>query len=289
MAPLATLPDLQQKNTIYSILQDIANDMSSHKLLYQNEQQFQFDFAWRINKRIDTSKLEVLLEYNTYVKMPTDKKTYTDIVIRDKNDHSFIAIELKYKKQGAEILDNNNNIIDTLEHDGAVNLGRFDYLWDIHRIEDMKKNASATSSKPDKQLNKLSNYVCGYAIMFTNDNSYWKTNGNNCSNNMSLSNQINKIAWNATKKGSAQSILDSDKYFKVSLKLNPNPPSTAPIEQRYLPLTKKYDFNTKYNVSHKTTPTACYIGLTLKGNRIPPLAKKTNPIDFDCRFFIAQI
>lgn len=138
--------------------------------VYESEAQFQFDLAWLINEKYKDLivKLE-LVTATTYVNNKL-KRIYTDIVVLD-NDGEFIAIELKYKTKASEY-----NGVKLLNH-GATDLGRFDYLWDIHRLELLKEK----SCKNYEFNEKLKKCVKCFAILLTNESKYWRTceNGNN--------------------------------------------------------------------------------------------------------------
>lgn len=247
-----TLDDIEKDNLIFKIIQEIMDEISNQIIIYQNEEQFQFDLAWRINKCIDeNSGIKVLLEFfsMTDEKMEGNddcKKIFTDIILLD-NQNKFIPIELKYKKHGmkTKIKQFNNNqekIECIIGHDGAANLGKFDYLWDIHRIEQLKE-------KPKKSVKKdirLKTFVCGYAIMITNDKSYWYNKGKNCSQNMTLNQRITEIRWCQVNGKEYNSILDSKKYFALLVKDKDT--NGECIDERHMPLINRYDFSTDKNI-----------------------------------------
>ena len=247
-----TLDDIEKDNLIFKIIQEIMDEIGSHIIIYQNEEQFQFDLAWRINKYIDeTSGIKVLLEFfsMTDEKMAENddcKKIFTDIILLD-DQNKFIPIELKYKKHGMKTIINQNNKQEGIEckigHDGAANLGKFDYLWDIHRIEQLKEKPKNSVKIED---NRLESFVCGYAIMITNDNSYWVDKGKNCSQNMTLKQRITEIRWCQVKGKKYNSILDSKKYFALLVKDKDT--NGECIDERHMPLINRYDFSTDENI-----------------------------------------
>lgn len=125
----------------------ILNGLAKKRPVFHNEADFQFALAWEIQKTY--SKCEIRLEY----KVPSFENRYTDIWIKDENS---IAIELKYKPKPVSI-EFDNEFFKLKEH-GAQDLGRYDFLKDVQRIEEI--------------ILKYPN-VTGYAIILTNDHLYW--------------------------------------------------------------------------------------------------------------------
>lgn len=140
--------------------------------LFQSEAQFQFELAWHIQEMYPDYKvyLEVLTatRKDTAVKNNTaysKKRAYTDIVVFD-SDGNYIAIELKYKTAKGNY---ENNSINLLNH-GATDFGRFDFLYDIWRIEQLKQNnIQQYNFKFDS-----TKFAGGYAIFLTNEKKYWE-------------------------------------------------------------------------------------------------------------------
>ena len=69
-----------------------------------------------------------------------------------------IAIELKYKTRGLELEQDDESFV--LRNQSAQDQGRYDFLRDIQRLERMRF--------------KLEQCKAGYAVLLTNDSSYWK-------------------------------------------------------------------------------------------------------------------
>ena len=120
-------------------LSKILEEFGCSKTIFQSEAQFQFDLAWALREKFNCKvKLEELtavltMENDTNVNEKKDSKTktkikkiYTDIVL-EKDDYR-VAIELKYK---TSTLQNAQKALFLLNH-GAVDLGRYDYLWDVN-------------------------------------------------------------------------------------------------------------------------------------------------------------
>ena len=103
---------------------------------------------------------------------------YTDIVV-DFADNESVAIELKYKtwanasKNEKKIEYNVGNHRYVVFHQGAPNIGCYQYLEDVARLEELAGIAEQYHTF-DNYNNGTRNVVCGYAIMISNDETYWK-------------------------------------------------------------------------------------------------------------------
>ena len=128
-------------------IDEILRALSTKRPIFHNEADFQFTFAWEIQKR--RPDFEIRLEYN----VPGFDKRYTNIYIKKQNP---IAIELKYKSKSIKI-EKDGEIFELRKH-GASDQGRYDFLKDVQRLEEI------VTKYPKSK---------GYAIMITNDSSYW--------------------------------------------------------------------------------------------------------------------
>ena len=155
------------KNELSNIIRGFANK------IFQSEAQFQFDLAWEL-KRI--YNCNVILEDKRAIKTNTVgkivQKFYTDIVLEDVKDNYSVAIELKYKT--AEYPRGVSNPI-LFDHD-AVDLGRYDYLWDVYRIELFTGKSTANGVSVTCKCNK------GFAVLLTNEKKYWQQSYINSAN-----------------------------------------------------------------------------------------------------------
>ena len=122
------------------------NKLGYERGCFSSEADFQFAFAWELQKLLPNAKIR--LEYCPAF----DRKMHIDIFV-ETNGYTF-SIELKYK---TKIFKNNEY---SLKGHGAQDFGRYDYIKDISRIEAVKCS--------DKR------FKGGYAIMLTNDPSYWE-------------------------------------------------------------------------------------------------------------------
>lgn len=171
--------------------QDLENIIDNFDFFY-NESQFQFELALELQKKYPNSKVYLEELTNQFILDNNQiKRWYTDIVVEyknEKNEKECIAIELKYKT--AKYHDNNGIIL--LEQ-GATDLGRYDFIWDIYRNESLvngfninkenscidsgiKKGNSGLKREKIKNSIPLPNtrkFIAGFAIMLTNDHKYW--------------------------------------------------------------------------------------------------------------------
>lgn len=134
-------------------LKHIQNAIETLKIkqkIFHSEADFQFSLAWELQKLLPYAKIR--LEYCP----PFAREMHIDIYVIDED--GTYPIELKYKSKTIETISDNEYF--KLKNHGAQDTGRYDYLYDIWRIERMKK------------LDK--NFKAGYAVMLTNDASYWK-------------------------------------------------------------------------------------------------------------------
>lgn len=138
-------------------LERIMNELGAAPRIFNSEAQFQFELAWKIKEEFDC---EVRLEELS--RISEGKKDYTDVILE--KDGLRIALELKYKT--AKYEDESKNIY--LKAHGAADLGAYDFLWDVHRLQLL--TGIETSDKDDVKR------PCdrGYAIILTNDSHYWK-------------------------------------------------------------------------------------------------------------------
>ena len=120
---------------------------------FVSEADFQHSFAIELRDKFKGKKDAVYLEYP----VEQDKKhAYIDIVLVHGKD--MYPIELKYKTKKTDCTDTlpntNQKACDLLKTHSAQDLGAYDFLYDVYRIEKSNMNA-------------------GVAIMLTNDPWYW--------------------------------------------------------------------------------------------------------------------
>ena len=166
-------------------LTSLIGEFGKEQRIFQSEAQFQFDLAWRLQEEYDCivklEDLTVVIDKEGNGKK-SKQKIYTDITLE--RDGYVIAIELKYKTaamtQGNDIL---------LFNHGAADLGRYDFLWDVNRLELLVHHTKEVSEKaiskeyaPEISIGfpKLKRCNKGFAIILTNEDDYWKMSHDNC-------------------------------------------------------------------------------------------------------------
>lgn len=127
-----------------------------------SEAQLKYSLAWEL-RRILPQNYSIYLEYPIREQKDdgTETRKYHDIVI--KGDGKFCVIELKYKTKAKDVRFDGKMF--SLKTHGAQDLGRYDFLKDVERIEHYKKSNA--------------NFDCGYSVIITNDSVYWTREGLN--------------------------------------------------------------------------------------------------------------
>lgn len=131
-------------------LEKCLKSLSNKRLVFHSEADFQFALSWEIQLEYPTSNIR--LEYP--LKSENGSNIHIDIVVFLKD--LFIPIELKYKTKKMSI--NIGKEIYDLKGHGAQDLGKYDFLSDIERLELLSNN--------------INNYLVGYTLWLTNDKSY---------------------------------------------------------------------------------------------------------------------
>ena len=128
----------------------IIDGLSSLRPIFNMEADFQFALGWEIQKKFPD--WSVRFEHK-----PTNLKDRIFVDLWIKGDQTS-AIELKYKtrKLDVNVKGESFNLLDQ----AAQDLGRYDFLKDIERLENIVS---------------IHDNVKGYAIILTNDSAYWKT------------------------------------------------------------------------------------------------------------------
>lgn len=124
--------------------------LSLKRKIFNSEADFQFALAWEIQTVYPEAKIR--LEYSPSCISPA---IHVDIMVII--DDFWYPIELKYKT--ISCTKNCDDEIFKLKNHGAQDLGRYDYLKDVQRIEKLKET--------------LPNFKRGYAVLLTNDSAYW--------------------------------------------------------------------------------------------------------------------
>lgn len=156
-----------------------------------SEAQLKYALAWELQSALPQG-YHIYLEYP--VRMVKDneneKRLYYDIVIKYEN--KYCVIELKFKTSNTKVFYDGKEF--EFKNHYAQDLGRFDFLKDVERIEFFKDCNKET-------------FDCGYAVMVTNDRLYWESKGKNTKyENFALyegrENVSNHLKWNNPNKQS---------------------------------------------------------------------------------------
>ncbi len=143
MAP----PPLGNAFDIHALLAEVARI----RPLFHSEADFQHAFAWELHRRFPQAsvRLEKPIAANS-------KVLHLDVLVA--HGDAMIAIELKYKTRKLSIELAGETY--SLRNQAAQDVGRYDFIKDISRLEDI------TRSYPG---------ATGYALLLTNEAAYWKT------------------------------------------------------------------------------------------------------------------
>ena len=162
---------------------DYFMDKIKDKMPFYNERHFQMELAIAIKDFYKGTGIDVLVESFypiTLTKQNTanqnvEKRNYTDIVIYDEYGN-YISVELKY---ALNVKDRNkstrrpytllNGDVITIAKKGALDNIRYDYLFDIYRLEQLKKSKTSLY-----EYNRLKSFYKGYAVILSNGCLMWE-------------------------------------------------------------------------------------------------------------------
>lgn len=122
--------------------------MADTRKVFHSEADFQHALAWHIHLAMRES--QVRLEVDTRPREP--QRRFLDIWLPLEG----IAIELKYKTRRLQL--QHADEFFALRNHGAQDIGRYDFLRDIERLESM--------------CSELEHCKAGFAVLLTNDSSY---------------------------------------------------------------------------------------------------------------------
>lgn len=130
----------------------VMQTLSYKRPVFHSEADLQHALAWQMHLLLPES--DIRLEYPLSV--DDEESGHLDLVLFEKDLE--VAIELKYKK--ARFFAPIQGEIFLLKGDSAQDIGRYDFLRDVQRLE--------------KAISERRNAI-GYAILLTNDSLYWKS------------------------------------------------------------------------------------------------------------------
>lgn len=141
-------------------MQQILEKLASKRPVFHSEADFQHALAWQIQHEIPDAQIRLEKP------MPLgDSTAYLDLLVKTSTCH--IAIELKYKTSKTYFQHGDEEF--KLKEQGAQDLGRYDFVTDIKRLENYVKTNNQSE---------------GFAIFLTNDKSYWSEPKRNKANDM---------------------------------------------------------------------------------------------------------
>ena len=157
------------------------SNLATKRVAFWSEADFQFALAWELQ--------QLLPEANIYSERYfSPLNYYVDVWIEESGN--IYPIELKYKTAKATIVHNGTKYV--LKNHSATDFGCYDYLKDIHRIENLAM--------------QIPKFKRGYAIMLTNDSAYYdNTNRLSAYDNFKIYHtaiRCGMLTWGQTQKGS---------------------------------------------------------------------------------------
>jgi hypothetical protein len=128
---------------------EVLTGLATQRPIFHSEADFQHAFAWEIHRRLPNASIRLELPV-----LHLDKQLYLDVWAIQGN--AILAVELKYKTRALSVQIGDEQF--SLKDQRAQDIGRYDFIKDIQRLEQI--------------VSSLKNII-GYAILLTNDRTYW--------------------------------------------------------------------------------------------------------------------
>lgn len=129
----------------------ILTALAADRPIFHSEADFQHSLGWEIHKRFPSARMRLEMPFRS-----ASGSMYLDIFfVFDGMPH---GIELKYKTRLLNAISNGENY--HLKDQSAQDLGRYDFLLDVKRIEDLVGQGLIDR---------------GASLFLTNDSAYWKS------------------------------------------------------------------------------------------------------------------
>ncbi len=128
---------------------EVMKALGTQRPIFHSEADFQHAFAWEIQRRLPNASIRLERPVS-----PKNRQLHLDVLIT--LETKLFAIELKYKKRDLECQVGGEQFV--LRGDSAEDCGRYDFIKDIERLE---------------QIVWSEDNATGYAILLTNDSLYW--------------------------------------------------------------------------------------------------------------------
>jgi hypothetical protein len=140
---------IEQKRLLPPNIAEILRELAEQRPAFHSEADFQHALAWELHRQMPLANVRLELP-----RVHAGKVLHVDIWMTHQD--TILALELKYKtrKLSIEIKAKDFKLLDH----SAQDIGRYDFVKDIQRLEQLCSDASG---------------MVGYAILLTNDSSYW--------------------------------------------------------------------------------------------------------------------
>lgn len=151
---------------LVDVISDGEDSLANNGRMFTNEKQFQFELAILLKEKLN-SNVEVVLEKLVSNLDDNNKKCYVDIVVFCKDE--CVPIELKYKTTSKKIeYVHSSGYSITTANQGACDIGCYDFLKDVKRIERIVNGTEIIEYK-----GKAYSAQKGFSIMLTNEKNYY--------------------------------------------------------------------------------------------------------------------
>ena len=107
-------------------VKEILAALAKKRPIFHSEAEFQHALAWEIQQKLRDASLSLELPVEV-------KNQYLHMDIWATTPDEVLAIELKYKTRGLSVLVNGEEFF--LKDHGAQDIGRYDFLKDVRRLE----------------------------------------------------------------------------------------------------------------------------------------------------------
>ena len=131
-------------------MHELLRSLSTRRPVFHSEADFQHALAWEI--QLASKSVSIRLEQQIAAQ---GNRVHLDLLVKDQAQHT--AVELKYKTKKADIACGEEQF--RLRNQSAQDLGRYDFLKDIARIE------RYVATHPGSE---------GFVVLLTNDQTYWQ-------------------------------------------------------------------------------------------------------------------
>lgn len=132
-------------------LKQVLSKLSADRPVFHSEADFQHSIAWRIHERSPSAAVRLEMPFRFRA-----RSVHVDILVDFEGVRS--GIELKYKTRALWVMRAGESY--ELKDQSAQDLGRYDFLLDVQRIEEL-----ISQGLVDK----------GASLLLTNDSAYWKS------------------------------------------------------------------------------------------------------------------